>query len=43
MDPAAVERAPGSPVARAYNVTVRRNLLNGGPPQPRLRADAQRI
>jgi hypothetical protein len=34
MDPAAVERTVGSPVARAYSVTVRRNLLNGGPPQP---------
>lgn len=34
MDPAAVERVAGGPVARAYNVTIRRNLLNGGPPQP---------
>jgi hypothetical protein len=34
MDPAAVEKVPGGPIRRAYSVTVRRNLLNGGPPQP---------
>jgi hypothetical protein len=34
MDPAAIEEVPGGPVRRAYSVTVRRNLLNGGPPQP---------
>jgi len=34
LDPAVVERVAGSSVARAYSVTVRRNLLNGGPPQP---------
>jgi hypothetical protein len=34
MDPAAVEKVPGGPIRRAYGVTVRRNLLNGGPPQP---------
>ena len=34
MDPAAIEKVPGGPLRRAYSVTVRRNLLNGGPPQP---------
>jgi len=34
MDPAAVESVPGGGVKRSYSVTVRRNLLNGGPPQP---------
>jgi hypothetical protein len=34
MDPAAVERVAGGPIRRTYSVTVRRNLLNGGPPQP---------
>jgi hypothetical protein len=34
MDPAAVERVAGGPVRRTYSVTIRRNLLNGGPPQP---------
>lgn len=34
MDPNAVEKVSGGPVRRAYSVTVRRNLLNGGPPQP---------
>ncbi|MDB5422669.1 MAG: hypothetical protein JWQ29_85 [Phenylobacterium sp.] len=34
MDPNAIERVPGGPVRRSYSVTVRRNLLNGGPPQP---------
>jgi hypothetical protein len=34
MDPAAIETIPGGPIRRAYSVTVRRNLLNGGPPQP---------
>jgi hypothetical protein len=34
MDPAAVEKVPGGPIRRAFSVTVRRNLLNGGPPQP---------
>jgi len=34
MDPAAVEAVPGGSVKRSYSVTVRRNLLNGGPPQP---------
>ena len=34
MDPAAVEKVAGGPIRRAYSVTVRRNLLNGGPPQP---------
>ena len=34
MDPAAVERVAGGPIRRTYSVVVRRNLLNGGPPQP---------
>jgi hypothetical protein len=34
MDPVAIEKVPGGPIRRAYSVTVRRNLLNGGPPQP---------
>ncbi len=34
MDPNAIERVDGGPLRRAYSVTVRRNLLNGGPPQP---------
>ena len=34
MDPTAIEKVPGGPIRRAYSVTVRRNLLNGGPPQP---------
>lgn len=34
FDPSAVEKVGGGPVRRAYSVTVRRNLLNGGPPQP---------
>jgi hypothetical protein len=34
IDPSAIERTAGSPVLRTYSVTVRRNLLNGGPPQP---------
>ncbi len=34
MDPAAIEKLPGGPIRRAYSITVRRNLLNGGPPQP---------
>jgi hypothetical protein len=34
MDPAAIEKVAGGPIRRAYSVTVRRNLLNGGPPQP---------
>jgi hypothetical protein len=34
MDPAAVEQVPGGAIRRSYSVTVRRNLLNGGPPQP---------
>jgi len=34
MDPTAIEQVPGGPIRRAYSVTVRRNLLNGGPPQP---------
>jgi hypothetical protein len=34
MDPAAVEKVAGGPVRRTYSVVVRRNLLNGGPPQP---------
>ena len=34
MDPAAVEKVAGGPIRRTYSVTVRRNLLNGGPPQP---------
>jgi hypothetical protein len=34
VDPAAVEKVPGGPIRRAFSVTVRRNLLNGGPPQP---------
>jgi hypothetical protein len=34
MDPATVEKVPGGSIRRAYSVTVRRNLLNGGPPQP---------
>lgn len=34
MDPAAIEKVPGGPIRRTYSVTVRRNLLNGGPPQP---------
>ena len=34
MDPNAIERADAGSVRRTYSVTVRRNLLNGGPPQP---------
>ena len=34
MDPNTIERIDGGPVRRTYSVTVRRNLLNGGPPQP---------
>lgn len=34
MDPNAIERIDGGPLRRTYSVTVRRNLLNGGPPQP---------
>ena len=34
MDPTAIEQVPCGPIRRAYSVTVRRNLLNGGPPQP---------
>jgi len=34
MDPAAVEKVAGGPIRRTYSVVVRRNLLNGGPPQP---------
>jgi hypothetical protein len=34
MDPAAIEKVPGGPLRRAYSITVRRNLLNGGPAQP---------
>lgn len=34
MDPTTIERIDGGPVRRTYSVTVRRNLLNGGPPQP---------
>lgn len=34
MDPAAIEKVADGAIRRAYSVTVRRNLLNGGPPQP---------
>jgi hypothetical protein len=34
MDPAAVEKVAGGPIRKTYSVVVRRNLLNGGPPQP---------
>jgi hypothetical protein len=34
LNPSAIETVPGGNVRRAYTVTVRRNLLNGGPPQP---------
>jgi hypothetical protein len=34
MDPAAIEKVPGGSIRRTYSVTIRRNLLDGGPPQP---------
>jgi hypothetical protein len=34
MDPAAIEKVADGAIRRAYSVTVRLNLLNGGPPQP---------
>ncbi len=34
LDPNAVERVAGGPVRRVFSVTVRRTLVNGGPPAP---------
>ncbi|MBX3484096.1 surface-adhesin E family protein [Phenylobacterium sp.] len=34
MDPEGVERVPGSPVRKAWDVRVQRNILSGDPPQP---------
>jgi hypothetical protein len=34
VDPAAVERLPGGDKRRAWTVSVKRNLMTGGPPQP---------
>jgi hypothetical protein len=34
MDPEGVERVPNSPVRKAWDVRVQRNILSGNPPQP---------
>ncbi|MBL8553870.1 MAG: hypothetical protein JNL41_06290 [Phenylobacterium sp.] len=34
MDPEGVERVAGSPVRKAWDVRVQRNILSGDPPQP---------